>query len=250
MRPCTKDRSWIRNNRRRNEVRWTWGQWNRHHQQQQQRSGAQPASATTARKKQPPFYLPFGPKVSAGHTFWERFDISPLYLKVGEELRYPSSMTSRMDGSVLSIGADGTLLHATEDRQNHFRLEIKTAVEATEAAEDFDEHETKTAVPDITADGVDPDNERLQLKTLVTADPTPAMAALMRRAAMTVGGGFTWSAEEEFDAALRKERSRMRDKVLGRPANGQVEEKEGAPGKSPPTKNDEGYGGDDNGDPR
>lgn len=84
MRPCTKDRSWIRNNRRRNEVRWTWGQWNRHHQQQQQRSGAQPAGATTALKPQPPFCSPFGPKVSAGYTFWERFDISPSYLKVSK----------------------------------------------------------------------------------------------------------------------------------------------------------------------
>ncbi|CBJ26734.1 hypothetical protein Esi_0042_0104 [Ectocarpus siliculosus] len=160
MRPCTKGRSWIRNNKRRNEV--------------------------------------------------------------GEELRYPPSMTSRMDGSVLSMGADGTLLHATEDRQNHFRLEMKTVVEAAEAAEDLDEHETKTAVPDITADSVDPDNERLQPKTLVAADPATAIAALMRRPAMTVGGGLTWSAEEEFDAALRKEWSRLRDKVLGRTANGQV----------------------------
>ncbi|CAM9522590.1 unnamed protein product, partial [Ectocarpus sp. 12 AP-2014] len=129
-------------------------------------------------------------------------------------------MTSRMDGSVLSMGADGTLLHATEDRQNHFRLEMKTAVEAAEAAEDLDEHEMKTAVPDITADGVDRDNERLQLKTLVAADPAKAMAALMRRPAMTVGGGLTWSADEEFDAALHREWSRMRDKLLGRTANG------------------------------
>ncbi|CAM9494122.1 unnamed protein product, partial [Ectocarpus sp. 12 AP-2014] len=148
MRPCTKDRSWIRNNTRRNERRWTWGQRKRHHQQQQQRSGAQPAGATTARKPQPPFCSPSGPKVSAGYTFWERFDVSPSYLKVGTELRYPSSMTSRMDGSVLSMGADGTLRHATEDRKNYFRLEANTAVEAAEAAEDLDEHETKTAAPD------------------------------------------------------------------------------------------------------
>ncbi|CAN0379693.1 unnamed protein product, partial [Ectocarpus sp. 12 AP-2014] len=220
MRPCTKDRYyWIRNNRRWNERRWTWGQWNRHHQQQQQRSGAQPAGAMTARKPQPPFCSPFGPKVSAEYTFWERFDISPSYLK---ELRYPSSMTSRMDGSVLSMGVDGTLLHATEDRQNHFRLEMKTAVEAAEAAEDLDEHERKTAVLDISADGVDPDNERLQLKTLVVADPAKAMAALMHRPAMTVGGGLTWSPDEVVDAALHRESSRMRDTLLGRTANGRV----------------------------
>ncbi|CAN0508140.1 unnamed protein product, partial [Ectocarpus sp. 8 AP-2014] len=172
---------------------------------------------------QPPFCSPFDPKISAGYTFWGRFDISPSYLKVGEELRYPSSMTSLMDGSVLSMGADGTLLHATADRRTHFHLEMKTAVEAAEAAEaagDLEEHVRKTSVPDITADGVDPDNERLQLKTLVAADPAKAMTALMRRPRVTVGGGSTWSADEEFDATLGREWSRMRDTLLGRTANG------------------------------
>ncbi|CAM9592132.1 unnamed protein product [Ectocarpus sp. 12 AP-2014] len=246
--PFKKEPSWILNNMRRNHVHWQRQRWNR--QQQQTMTGDEHAGGATTVKPQPPFCSPFGPKTSAGYTFWERFDISPSYLKVGEELRYPSSMTSLMDGSVLSMGADGTLLHATADRRTHFHLEMKTAVEAAEAAEDLEEHARKTAVPDTTADGVDPDNERLQLKTLVAADPARAMAAIVRRPATTVGGGSTWSADEEFDATLRREWSRMRDTLLGRTANGRAEERKGAPGESPPTKTDETDIGDDNGDPR
>ncbi|CBJ26731.1 hypothetical protein Esi_0042_0101 [Ectocarpus siliculosus] len=249
MKPFKKEPSWILNNMRRNHAHWQRQRWNR--QQQQKMTGGQHAGGGTTGKPQPPFCSPFGPKISEGYSFWERFDISPSYLKVGEELRYPSSMTSLMDGSVLSMGADGTLLHATADRRTHFHLEMKTAVEAAEAASDLEEHARKTkSVPDITADGVDPDNKRLQLQTLVAADPAKAMAALMGRPGTTVGGGPTWAADEEFDATLRREWSRMRDTLLGRTANGQAEEKKGGLGQSPPTKTDEADGSGDNGDPR
>lgn len=80
MKPFKKEPSWILNNMRRNHVHWQRQRWNR--QQQQKMTGGQHAGGATTVKPQPPFCSPFGPKISAGYTFWGRFDISPSYLKV------------------------------------------------------------------------------------------------------------------------------------------------------------------------
>ncbi|CAN0402015.1 unnamed protein product, partial [Hapterophycus canaliculatus] len=53
---------------------------------------------------------PFTPEASSSYTFAQRLGLSPARLKVGEELRFPSSMTDVLTGSVMSLGVDGSLL--------------------------------------------------------------------------------------------------------------------------------------------
>ncbi|CAM9196749.1 unnamed protein product, partial [Pylaiella littoralis] len=109
----------------------------------------------------------FSPEASAEYSFSDRLALSPSYLKVGEELRFPSSMSSAIDGSIMTLGPDGTLLLASHKRQERFLKEMQEAAKST----------TATTMP-VDNDG---DDEELKLFTLLQADLAKAKPALAGR---------------------------------------------------------------------
>ncbi|CAN0063844.1 unnamed protein product, partial [Ectocarpus sp. 4 AP-2014] len=81
-----------------------------HHEQQGRRGAGTTPPSTTARE----FSWLFSP--SAQHTFEDRQLLSPSYITVGEELRFPSTMTSLDEKHVMAMGFDGSLLHTGPQR--------------------------------------------------------------------------------------------------------------------------------------
>ena len=57
----------------------------------------------------PPLASMFAPPVTTRESFEDRLKKSPMYLNVGDELHWPSSMSSE-DGTELTLGVDGSLL--------------------------------------------------------------------------------------------------------------------------------------------
>jgi len=57
----------------------------------------------------PPLASMFAPPVTTRETFEERLKKSPMYINVGDEIHWPSTMSSE-DGTELALGIDGSLL--------------------------------------------------------------------------------------------------------------------------------------------
>ena len=58
---------------------------------------------------EPPLASMFAPPVTTRETFEERLKKSPMYINVGDEIHWPSTMSSE-DGTELALGIDGSLL--------------------------------------------------------------------------------------------------------------------------------------------
>ncbi|CAN0386522.1 unnamed protein product, partial [Hapterophycus canaliculatus] len=117
----TKDPSWMVAHRLRQHHRW--GQERTARQNMKERGQQDSDDPSLAEKR---LHSPFTPEASSGYTFAQRLRLSPPRLKVGEELRFPSSMTDVLTGSVMSLGVDGSLLLAQAHHLDEETLEATT----------------------------------------------------------------------------------------------------------------------------
>ncbi|CAB1118930.1 unnamed protein product [Ectocarpus sp. CCAP 1310/34] len=127
--PVAKDLVWIQLQRLRR--RWLEQQYQQRLQQlqqhRQQEDGDRGASAAAG---SPPYgddLSPFSPERYAKYTFEERLKLTPTYLMAGEELRFPSRMTSLDRRHVMTVGSDGSLVLANIARYHGLRREVKRA---------------------------------------------------------------------------------------------------------------------------
>ncbi|CAM9276267.1 unnamed protein product [Ectocarpus sp. 8 AP-2014] len=96
--------------------------------------------------------------------------------EVGEELRFPSSMTTLDGEHIMTMGVDGSLLLSGRQRYDAFHDEMVQAAEN----QPWREFDTETFVSGLNPDydGVDP---RADLKVLAAADPAQAMRSIHDR---------------------------------------------------------------------
>ncbi|CBJ28306.1 hypothetical protein Esi_0098_0054 [Ectocarpus siliculosus] len=135
-----EDPAWIRLQRLRR--RWI----ERHFQRHQQQS-------------------PFSPDRSAEYTYEQRLGLKPTHLMVGEELRFPSSLTTLDRSHTMTMGTDGSLVLAKADRYVVLFDEMIEAVETRASVEETTMATLAGLSPDY--DGGDPG---LELKILALAD--------------------------------------------------------------------------------
>ncbi|CAN0333793.1 unnamed protein product, partial [Ectocarpus sp. 8 AP-2014] len=140
-------------------------------QHRQQEDGDQGASAAAG---SPPYgddLSPFSPERYAKYTFEERLKLTPTYLMAGEELRFPSRMTSLDRRHVMTVGSDGSLVLANIARYQGLRREVM------EAFNGWSSRAAQSSV-DILA-GLSPDyageDRGLDLKVLASPDVVQAM---------------------------------------------------------------------------
>ncbi|CAB1100674.1 unnamed protein product [Ectocarpus sp. CCAP 1310/34] len=95
---------------------------------------------------------------------------------VGEELRFPSTMTSLDEKHVMTMGFDGSLLHTGPQRYRFFRDEMVQAVENRPSGTLSTQNILSGLNPDY--DGGEP---RADLKVLAAADPAQAMRSFRGR---------------------------------------------------------------------
>lgn len=123
----------------------------------------------------PPLVSMFAPPRTTRESFGERLMKSPMYLYVGEELYWPSSMSSE-DGAVLTLGVDGSLLFKNQ---------------AAAAAPAFMEAESDLVVqPLVTLIAADFDEGNRVLKKRLTGGGKAVDADLLgRKDSLKVAGG-------------------------------------------------------------
>ncbi|CAM9237912.1 unnamed protein product [Ectocarpus sp. 8 AP-2014] len=171
--PVIEDPAWIRLQRLRR--RWIEGHFQLHQQQvkqqqqQQQQQvkhdGDQSACTAAASLTCGPNQSPFSPDRSAEYTYEQRLGLNPTHLMVGEELRFPSSLTTLDRSHTVTVGTDGSLALAKADRYVYLFQEMMEAVETRASVEESTMATLAGLSPDY--DGGDPG---LELKILALAD--------------------------------------------------------------------------------
>ncbi|CAM9668981.1 unnamed protein product [Ectocarpus sp. 12 AP-2014] len=184
--PVVEDPAWIRLQRLRR--RWIDRHFQLHqqqvkqqqgkqHQQQQRQQpqqtkhdGGQSACTGAASLTCGPNQSPFSPDRSAEYTYEQRLNLNPTHLMVGEELRFPSSLTTLDRSHTMTVGTDGSLVLAKADRYVYLFDEMMEAVETRASVDETTIATLAELSPDY--DGGDPG---LKLKILALADSSKAI---------------------------------------------------------------------------
>ncbi|CAN0183403.1 unnamed protein product [Ectocarpus sp. 4 AP-2014] len=160
--PVIEGPAWIRLQRLRR--RWIEGHFQLH-QQQMKHDGGQSTCTAAASLTCGPNRSPFSPDRSAEYTYDQRFGLKPTHLMVGEELRFPSSLTTLDQSHTMTVGTDGSLVLAKADRYVYLFDEMMGAVENRASVAESTMATLAGLSPDY--DGGDPGSE---LKILALAD--------------------------------------------------------------------------------